>query len=325
MSNSVCNGKISVIIPVYNSGKTLRYCLNSIFEQEYKNLEIITIDDGSVDDSAEIINEYIKSGKKINYIFQSNSGAAVARNNGLSHATGEYVTFIDSDDYISKSFLSTLINSAGEKTDVVITGYTNVSSNGDILSIHKIKNKILSYYSNVGTCAKLYKRSFIDQNEIRFLENASLFEDVYFTVKSLESAKNVVVAPGAGYFVVENCESITHTIGKSIDVVDNIIDVLKIIKSNIVPKDSEAMDYFLTKSAIYCILFSCKGADKAVLYKKYDDLFCWIKENTKKTNKYFSFWKNYGETFSVKIIIKVFRFLQSIKLAKLAVYLYSRI
>ena len=93
--------KLSIIIPVYNSEKYLDKCLTSIINQNYKNIEIILINDGSKDNSKKIINKYLKNNKKvIKYIEQENSGQAHARNRGLEIATGELITFVDSDDYV---------------------------------------------------------------------------------------------------------------------------------------------------------------------------------------------------------------------------------
>ena len=96
---------ISVIVPVYNVEKYIRRCIESILIQEYRNFELILVDDGSTDSSGDICEEYAKDNNRITVIHQENKGLSGARNTGISNAKGEWVVFIDSDDYISKTML----------------------------------------------------------------------------------------------------------------------------------------------------------------------------------------------------------------------------
>lgn len=94
--------KVSIIIPIYNSEKYLKQCLESIINQTYKNIEIICINDGSTDNSEKIIKDYLKTNKNITYLKQPNAGQSIARNKGLEKATGDFILFVDSDDFIEK-------------------------------------------------------------------------------------------------------------------------------------------------------------------------------------------------------------------------------
>ena len=100
--------KISIIIPVYNVEKYLSRCLESVINQSYKNIEIIIVNDGSTDNSFDICNKYKKKDKRVILIDQNNQGLSGARNTGLKHATGEYICFIDSDDYVEKDYVEYL-------------------------------------------------------------------------------------------------------------------------------------------------------------------------------------------------------------------------
>ena len=97
--------KVSIIIPVYNNEKYVEKCIRSVMEQTFRNIEIIIIDDGSQDDSVEILNRLAAEDKRIVLVHQENGGVAIARNRGLELAKGEYVTFIDGDDYVAKNIL----------------------------------------------------------------------------------------------------------------------------------------------------------------------------------------------------------------------------
>ena len=131
--------KISVIIPVYNVEKFLPQCLNSIIHQTYKNLEIIIVDDGSTDHSCDIYEKFAKHDKRIKIIKQKNKGVSAARNNGLSHATGDYVHFMDSDDYIDLDYYEKMITANKNiAADIIASGV--VSQNGSFYEI-EYKNK----------------------------------------------------------------------------------------------------------------------------------------------------------------------------------------
>lgn len=116
------NSKVSVIIPIYNTEKYLKKCLNSIINQTHKNLEIILVDDGSTDNSGKIADDYAKKDKRIKVIHQKNQGQSTARNNGLKKATGDFVSFIDSDDEISKDFYQKHLATFNEDTAVSACG-----------------------------------------------------------------------------------------------------------------------------------------------------------------------------------------------------------
>ncbi|MBR5939415.1 glycosyltransferase family 2 protein [Candidatus Saccharibacteria bacterium] len=116
------NSQVSVIIPIYNTEKYLKKCLNSIMNQTHKNLEIILVDDGSTDNSGKIADDYAKKDKRIKVIHQKNQGQSTARNNGLKKATGDFVSFIDSDDEISKDFYQKHLATFNEDTAVSACG-----------------------------------------------------------------------------------------------------------------------------------------------------------------------------------------------------------
>ena len=128
------NETVSVIIPVYNVEKYIRKCIESVCGQTYRNLEIILIDDGSPDKSGEICDEYAAADSRIKVIHLENGGVSRARNIGLDMATGKYIGFVDSDDYIRPGMYETLVdNMEKENVDTVICGFISVTEEGDVL------------------------------------------------------------------------------------------------------------------------------------------------------------------------------------------------
>ena len=319
----MCDKKVSVIIPAYNSEKYIDRCLESIYGQTYKNIEVIVVDDGS-EDNTKLVVDRMSEKIQIKYIYQENTGAAGARNHGLQLISGDYVTFCDSDDKLPKEFIEELVKKCEEGADMAVAGYSNITEDGKVISARRILEKTLGIYANVATCGKLYKTDFIKDKELKFLTGATLFEDAYFTLKAYNSAEKIGICNTTEYQIIENPVSVTRTKGKKIGVLDGVLETFSKIKRDITPKNKEIMDYFFKKSAIYAMLFSCKGAEKQDVYAKYDMIFSWIKENTSAKNSFITL-KSNGEIFSVRFIIWCFSILQKIGLAKAFVWLYSKI
>lgn len=174
--------KVSVIIPVYNSENYLEKCLSSILTQTLTDIEIILIDDGSTDSSLEIIKQYSKKYNNVKYKTKENEGQAVARNIGIEMATGEFISFVDSDDYIESTMLEKLYTKAQkEDSDIVICDYIEQYSNKKILrkSLYVDSDNLKKRYilCVAGPCSKIIKTEIFKQNNIRFLEN-NIYEDL---------------------------------------------------------------------------------------------------------------------------------------------------
>lgn len=184
-------GKISIIIPIHNSEKFLNKCLQSVVSQIYKNLEIILVDDDSTDSSLAICNEYSKLDKRIKMICSKNNNVSKTRNDGLKYATGEYIAFVDSDDYIEIDMYDVMVKEIiREKVDIVACNFFFETENGTVYKNSKNKEEVLSrnsypssIYNNIGMQGyiwnKLYSRDIIYHlsDYIKFDENFKMMED----------------------------------------------------------------------------------------------------------------------------------------------------
>ncbi len=210
--------KISVIIPVYNVEKFLPQCLSSITNQTYKNLEIIIIDDGSPDNSESIYKKYAATDKRIKIIRQENSGISVARNIGLKNATGEYVHFIDSDDYIDLDYYAKMIAAAQNTQPDIIAGDV-ISQNGTQYQVQYIATTILTTLTekffitnalaNCTVWRYLFRRDFLSHNNLTFADGR-IFEDILFTPNAIRLANHIITVPGANYHYVFNENSLLN-------------------------------------------------------------------------------------------------------------------
>ena len=209
--------KISVIVPVYNAEKYLPRCLDSIINQTFKDIEIIVVNDESTDNSLSVCKEYEQKDSRIKLIDKKNGGLAAARNTGLKNSTGEFISFIDDDDWVEVDFLEKL-HSAIVEYDCDISFCEVVRKNDKkhkirlhLKSVEVAENtdeklKLARYNSHRGVWNKLYRRTLFD-NGLDFLEGKD-YEDGLFTLRALNECKKIVSVPDTCYYYFINPTSI---------------------------------------------------------------------------------------------------------------------
>ena len=232
--------KISIIVPVYNTSKYLNKCINSLLNQTLEDIEIILINDGSTDESDSIIKKY--KDKRIKYIHKKNEGIGKTRNLGIEIASGEYLSFIDSDDYVEADFCEKMYNKAiKDNCDIVICDfYKDIDSTLEYIKIESFKDNSLNKNPNIlnivnlGPCNKIYKRNLFENRNNRFVENLK-YEDAPFVCKVLLSAKKIgkVDEYLAHYVIHDKSETTTRD--------ERIFDILKI--TDIMIKELKKHDY----------------------------------------------------------------------------------
>ncbi|MBC5630269.1 glycosyltransferase family 2 protein [Clostridium sp. NSJ-6] len=210
------NIKVSVIIPVYNCEKYIRECIESLINQNLKECEFIFINDGSTDKSEEIIKEYLYGDERISLINQKNSGVSVARNIGIKKAVGEYIGFVDADDYVENNYFERLYNEAkDDNCHIVICGWKNVfKDNETVFSLPFEKNKVFNkadIEKNIypflikedslnSVCNKIYKRDVLSKNNIEFPVGLDLGEDGLFNIKAFTQVNRCKFIDYEGYY-----------------------------------------------------------------------------------------------------------------------------
>lgn len=220
---------VSVIVPVYNSESYLMRCINSLYEQTYKNIEIILINDGSTDASGAICDQLHCKDNRIKVIHKKNEGLGLARNDGLKIASGDYVIFVDSDDFIED-------NDAIEKlvaivckspSDILCTRFIyddkkeesifkeGVYEQGE--NINNILINMLGYlrkdknHFNVSACTKMYDSNFLKEQKLKFYsERKLIWEDMAFNFDAISKAKRIYIMDYAYYHYCYNSDSTTH-------------------------------------------------------------------------------------------------------------------
>lgn len=246
--------KISVVIPVYNAAPYLQRCLDSICSQSHKNLEIICINDGATDKSLEILSTYAEKEKRLVVISQENKGASAARNAGIERATGDFISFIDADDYILPGLYEKFIEYGGQsRPDIfMFNGYIGNEGSSKFFMYpatfacpvtgkevfgHKAIKSL--FFGNQSVCNKIYRTTFLKESGIRFLENNS-FEDTLFYFETVIKARKIQATMECYYiYVQENDASVTKTFGRNVFTVFDTFE-----KMEKAAKESGVFDYY---------------------------------------------------------------------------------
>ena len=285
---------ISIIVPIYNTEKYLKKCLDSLINQSKKELEFILINDGSKDNSEEIIKEY--KDERIKYYKNKNQGIGKTRNFGIEKATGKYLMFLDSDDYLEKDACELLYKKAEkENLDLVVCDYYKVYSNGTkeefliddfVNSSLESNNKLLNII-NLGPCNKIYLKELIIKNNIKYLEDLK-YEDTTFVAEAMLKAKKIgkLNKPLHNYVIRENSET-TIRDEKCFDII-KVVDLLRnYYKENNFPK--EELDKLTVRILTNYTIQQRMQSDKKLAMKFIDDAFSYLEKEVKdyKNNKYY--------------------------------------
>lgn len=257
--------KISVIVPVYNVEAFLEKCITSILNQSFKEYEIIIINDGTKDNSGKIAEKFAERyPEKIVYIKQENKGLGGARNTGIHCAKGQYLLFVDSDDYIAPDTLEKLYNKiVEERADLLLFDFYRVSEDYEIINreygcfstetqfILKTYPEIL--FDNPSTWNKLYHRSLFFDYEIKFPEKV-WYEDLRTTAKVYTKARKIVYFKEPFYYYYQRETSIMHTkdSGSYLQIIDAMEDLLEYFKKQGIYEEFENELEYL---AVYHLLF----------------------------------------------------------------------
>lgn len=287
--------KISVVVPIYNAEKYLEKCINSIIKQTHKNLEIILINDGSTDNSLNIINTFYQKHKdKIKVISRNNKGIGYTRNEGLQKATGEYIIFIDSDDYLELNMLEKMYNKLKtKKADLVICNYKIYNETGVLKKVDVTKNikdetmlvkqPNLMNELNFAPWNKLYKRELF--NDITFPEKYK-YEDLSAIFKVCLKAKKIVKVDDYLYNYYVNNLGETQTVN------ERNLDMYYIIKdiTNYSQKYKENNNFWQALS-LFCTYRLYEVLGHALDFKNKNKVIVYINKTIDFLNRNFSNWK----------------------------------
>lgn len=209
--NNLATPLISIIVPIYNAERYLQRCIDSILTQSFTEFELLLINDGSKDNSGAICDEYSANDCRVRVFHKENGGVSSARNVGLDNANGIWVTYVDSDDWVTKEYLSNLWNHAQNGVDLVVSFPTYIYSNGTskrpqyspkFVDEHNFEDIFVehSMHQNTSPWSKLFKRTIIESGNIRFSEDMQIGEDLLFLYTYMLHTVNIYISSDTDYF-----------------------------------------------------------------------------------------------------------------------------
>ena len=260
------NKKVTIVLPIYNVEKYLDRCIKSIINQSYQNLEIILVDDGSPDGCPKLCDQWGKKDKRIKVVHKKNAGLGMARNTGIDNATGDYICFFDSDDFIDLNTIQDVLGVVEKtKADIVSFGYFDYSM-GSIVETHIPCDNILFYTGdevvseflpdalkrkklnfNLSAWTSLYSMDLIKKSKWKFAsEREIISEDVYSLLELYKYVNSIAIIPKAYYYYCNNEISLTRVFRKDrFSFIHKFyVESLKLIKENGYPVSvKKAMAY----------------------------------------------------------------------------------
>lgn len=310
---------ISVIVPVYNTEKYLRKCVNSILKQTYTNLEILLVDDGSAKEARDLCDELASSDPRIMVIHQENSGLSAARNKGIEASSGQFITFVDSDDFISPTMYEELM-SCYTKDSISISHFVRVDQFDNVyyrndpfmvqreIRVEEYIESLLLHSGDVSVCTKLFSRELVDS--IRF-ERGRTNEDLLFMMQIVKRINKVHFTGKVGYYYFVRSGSLSSGYGKAvIDMVENSILVKNDVINYYPQLTQQAWRFVLYQHMAYLLLVPMSHINGNSVYKNALSLMrcCFMKHGL--LNSYLNFKQKVimlGVVVTPKIVACVFQ------------------
>lgn len=300
--------KVSIIVPVYNVENYLAKCLDSLVKQTLENIEVLVVNDGSKDGSQKIIEQYAQQyPEKIKPFFKENGGLSDARNFGIDRATGDFIGFVDSDDYVTETMFEEMVNLAEKhQSKMVICNIQKVDQQGNITQkltqIPNMPEKIdlennFSVFSDLSyfACNKLFKKELFEQK--RFKKGVH-FEDIQLVPQLLLNCENIAQTQNFHYQYLERTDSITKThTEKGLDILKAVEDVEAVFeKSQYAEKKQELKNFQIFEGVYSFLAYLAFVKSDDVFYEMADKLELFVKDRNIKLKdilNYSRFDKNY--------------------------------
>ena len=221
------NDLVSIIVPIYNAEDSLHNCIESVLEQTYPHIELILVNDGSTDLSKKICNHYVSLDERIKVIHQENAGPSSARNRGIEYAIGDYVQFVDADDYIKPNMTETLLQAMSHDVQLVICGYQSIHFDfirqyipaiTGVYPKSDFMQHIAMFYKDIllpSPCNKMYVKSLINECRLHFPEDVKVGEDLLFNLAYLKVCSMIHVIDQPLYnYIIQDDQSLSRDFSK---------------------------------------------------------------------------------------------------------------
>ena len=298
------NPLISVIIPIYNVEQYLSKCLDSVINQTYKNIEIICVNDGATDNSLKILEEYKSRDSRIKIINQENGGLATARNTGLKNASGEFIYFLDSDDWVCTELIQTTYDAIqNSNADIAMFDTYNVYDEKSYVPVNRVSKFVKSHNTNVlnykddtnmrdlqcTAWSKLYRKNYLIKNNLWFPYGVRFGEDVPFWFSLLYTNPKIVFIDKCLYFYRKRSTSLT---AKTYDLIDKQWNVYQeCVKTDAYQNASDIEQAYVLDYNVRMAVYGFSAMNSFELFLPYE----------KSLKKFINEYKNYKSTNLLKL------------------------
>lgn len=277
------SGRVSVLIPVYNAEKYLGRCLDSVLGQSYENVEIVAVNDGSSDGSPTILDEYAaRYPGRLVVEHRPNGGVASARNRAIELARGEYLMFVDNDDYLDEGCVETFVAAISrERAQVVCGGYRRPDESGRVVvEVTPEPGTEWAPFLVSAAWAKIYRTDFVRENNLRFLDS-NIAEDLYFTLPAVLYAERVTVIRYCGYNWFYNVESVSSTKHKSSSGLqfEFSLDALMALARNRDVEVNDLLRHYFVKYVAWFLTYTYRGDSRQERADNYRRYVAWLDRN----------------------------------------------
>lgn len=324
----------TIIMPVFNGASFLKDSIGSVFAQTYGSIELITVNDGSRDNSLCVLEELRKEcppSVDMHVISQDNQGICASRNRALDLATGDYVLFLDQDDRLLKNSVRTLVRILeSHKSDMVIGGYKLVDEKGRVLEKWKLNSELpWCKYRISAPWGRIFRRSIIEDNHIRFMQTR-ISEDFYFNLVYMSCCRKIYVTPYIGYAWTYRKASESHRNMSVMDPGRNpLVMMSQVLRDMKQPNNLEKdlLDYMFIKHIVWYLLYTARGASPDDLRRSCDDCFSWLDEHVPayKHREKIVLRGPEGETVKVRTIVRAVVTLKKTGLLYPVLRLYAKL
>lgn len=325
--------KLSIIVPIYNGEKRILKCLDSIVSQTYSDIELIILNDGSKDSSDDLVRSNMERfrsyGKQVIYEYHENQGVAKTRNYGISIATGEYITFVDQDDYLPDDYVECYMKHVQQgEYDIVVGGYKRISDDGKVSRVVSLTQEEWSKFVVTAPWAHVYKTALLKENNVGFL-STGLGEDVYFNVLAYAYTDRVKIIPDSNYMWVDNPKSVSNSKQNTIRFDRSPIMLLDEMIKNMPEKNGishEFLEFYFARYIAWYFLFTVRGSKKEDIITMLDMTNGWLNKYfpNHMNNRNISLFKPKGDPISIRVCVCGFYLLKRIGLLKPFLVLVSK-
>ncbi len=328
------NPLVSVIMPVYNGEKYIEKSIGSIFEQSYDNIEFIAVNDGSGDNSSKLLEKIRQRTPKhvqMKIIEQENQGICRSRNHAIHEAKGEYLLFIDQDDFMRKECIENLYKTMTEENaDMVIGGFDLTDKEDKILEKWELNPSYeWDKFKITAPWGRMFRKDIIDSNHIEFMVT-KISEDFYFNLRYMSCCKKISVTSYRGYCWLFNEKSESHAnMSQLAEDRNPLVMMTQLHKDMQVPNElsKEHLEYLMVKHIIWYLFFVAKSASREEIQRIYRECMSWLEKYYPqyKKNKLISLFRPKGERLKIRLIVKAAMVLNQMGLLVKGLQIYSKI